>query len=286
MELAKFIQIGLPVSLALIMFSMGLTLRVDDFRQVLQRPRAFSVGLAAQLLLVPLIALLIAWLFSLPPLLAVGLLVLSFSPGGTTSNLFSYLARGDVALSVALTAVASFITPFTIPLLTEWALRAQLGEGREIVMPLGMTMGRLLLVGLLPVIIGMLWRGLRPMLADRVQLFVHRLSILLFSAVIVAIIAQQWERMPDFLARVGGASMVMILLAILVGWLVARVAGLGRRQTKTVAIEVGMQNGGMALIVTQGVLHNGEMSIVPVIYGLLMLIPVLLIVVVGRRENT
>ena len=243
MELAKFIQIGLPVSLALIMFSMGLTLRVEDFRRVLRCPRAFSVGLSAQLLLVPSIALTVVWLFSLPPLLAVGLLVLSFSPGGTTSNLFSYLARGDVALSVALTAVASFITPFSIPLLTEWALRAQLGEGREIVMPSDMTMGRLLLVGLLPVAVGMLWRGLRPLLADRAQLFVHRLSVLLFSTVIVAIIAQQWERLPDFLARVGGASLVMILLAMAAGWLIARAAGLEHGQIKTVAIEVGMQNG-------------------------------------------
>ncbi len=285
MELAGFIKIGLPVSLALIMLSMGLTLRVADFQRVARAPRAFAVGLSAQMLLVPLIAWTVAWLFALPPLLAIGLMVLGFSPGGTTSNLFSYLARGDVALSVALTAVASFITPFSIPLLTEWSLAHWLGQGRDIQMPLGTTMARLLLVGLLPVAVGMAWRRLRPVHADRWQLFVHRLSVASFALVIAAIIAQQWTRMPDFLARVGTASLVMILFAMAVGFLVARLARLDRPQARTIAIEVGMQNGGMALIVTQGVLHNGEMSIVPVIYGLLMLIPVILFVLLSRRED-
>ncbi len=286
MELAGFIKIGLPLSLALIMLSMGLTLRLADFRRVLRAPRAFVVGLSAQLVLVPLIAFSVSALFDLPPLLAIGLMVLGFSPGGTTSNLFSYLARGDVALSVALTAVASFITPFTMPLLTERSLAHWLGEGREIQMPLAMTMGRLLLVGLLPVVIGMLWRAFRPGLADRAQPLVHRLSVALFSAVIVAIIAQQWTRMPAFLEQVGLACLVMILIAMATGQAVARLAGLERRQVRTVAIEVGMQNGGMALIVTEGVLHNAEMSIVPVIYGLLMLLPVILFVWWVRHEDT
>ncbi len=150
MELDIFIKIGLPVSLSLIMLSMGLILKVDDFKQVLSFPKAFVIGLSAQMLLVPLLALILLQVFKLPPLLAVGLLVLSFSPGGTTSNLFSYLAKGDVALSIALTATASLITPFTIPFLTEMALQFSMGENKEIVIPIGLTMKRLFLVTVVP----------------------------------------------------------------------------------------------------------------------------------------
>lgn len=285
MELDKFIQIGLPVSLALIMLSMGLMLRTVDFQRVARYPKAFFIGLTAQMVLVPMIALLLLQIFNLPPLLAVGLLVLSFSPGGTTSNLFSYLARGDVALSVALTTVASFITPVTIPLLTELALQLQMGEGREIVVPIGLTMKRLFIVTILPVLIGMAWRVFKPVSADTVQPYIHKISVLLFFTVIFSIIIQQWVKMPEFMSQVGTITTVMIVSAMLLGYYVAKLGGLNSRQVKTLSIEVGMQNGGMALIVTQGVLQNPTMSIVPVIYGLIMLVPVLVFVGLSRRET-
>jgi len=284
-ELDKFIQIGLPVSLALIMLSMGMMLKTDDFRRVAAHPRAFFIGLSAQMILLPLIALALLQIFDLPPLLAVGLLVLSFSPGGTTSNLFSYLARGDVALSVALTTFASFITPFSIPLLTELALQMQLGENREIIVPIGLTMKRLFIVTLLPVVIGMLWRIFKPDLADKVQPHIHRISVVLFLSVIFSIIFQQWSKMPEFLNQVGTITSLMIVIAMLSGYYIAKLSNLNHQQVKTLSIEVGMQNGGMALIVTQGVLQNPTMSIVPVIYGLIMLIPVLVFVGISRRET-
>ena len=285
MELETFIKIGLPVSLGLIMLSMGLMLTTVDFKQVAKQPRAFWVGLGAQLMLVPLLALLLLQIFNLPPLLAVGLLVLSFSPGGTTSNLFSYLAKGDVALSIALTTAASVITPFTIPVLTELALNLQLGENRDIVIPIGLTMKRLFIVTLLPVTLGMLWRYLKPALANKVQPIIHKLSVTLFLAVIFSIIVSQWHKMPEFLNQVGTIVSIMIVLAMLSGYYIAKLARLNPRQVKTISIEVGMQNGGMALIVTQGVLHNPEMSIVPVIYGLIMLIPVIIFVFFQRHSN-
>lgn len=285
MELDTFIQAGLPIALALIMLSMGMMLKMDDFRQVAVQPKGFFLGLSAQLILVPVLALLLLQLFQLPPLLAVGLLILSFCPGGTTSNLFSYLARGDVALSITLTTVASFITPFTIPLLTELALQMQLDENREIAVPVGLTMKRLLIITVIPVSIGMAWRVFRPSLADKAHPYIHRFSVALFLIVIFSIIFQQWTKMPDFLSQVGTVTMAMIILAMLAGYYVAKLAGLSSRQKKTLSIEVGMQNGGMALVVTQGVLQNPTMSIVPVIYGLLMLLPVLLFVWIGRRES-
>ena len=285
MELDTFIKIALPISLGLIMLSMGMILKTADFQRVALQPKAFFIGLSAQMLLVPLIALLLLLVFKLPPLLAVGLLVLSFSPGGTTSNLFSYMAKGDVALSIALTTAASFITPFSIPLLTELAINMQLGENKDIVIPIGLTMKRLFMVTILPVVIGMGWRLFQPALADKIQPIINRISVVLFFSVIISIIISQWDKMPDFLREVGTITVTMIILAMLSGFYLAKLTKLGSQQRKTLSIEIGMQNGGMALIVTQSVLHNPSMSIVPVIYGLIMLVPIIVFALVSRRET-
>lgn len=283
MELDTFIKIGLPVSLGLIMLSMGLTLRGKDFQAVLQQPKAFVVGLSAQMVLVPLLALLLLQFFKLPPVLAIGLLILSFSPGGTTSNLFSYLAKGDVALSIALTAVTSFITPFTIPFLTELALQTHLGENTDIVIPIALTMKRLLIVTIVPVTIGMLLRTFKSNWADPIQPFIHKIAISLFLAVILSMTYKLLGKMPSYLPQLATVTSIMILLAMILGFATAKLAGLNNKQIKTNTIEIGMQNGGMALIVTQSVLNNPKMSVVPVIYGLIMLIPVIIFVVLNRR---
>jgi len=285
MDLNSLIQIGLPVSLGLIMLSMGLTLKVADFGQVKKHPKAFIVGLAAQLLLVPILALLLLQVFKLPPLFAMGLLILSFSPGGTTSNLFSYLAKGDVALSIALTTAASIITPFSIPLLTELALQSQLGESTHIQIPLGLTMKRLIIVTLVPVFLGMTLRYVKPNWAKTFQPLIHKISASMFLVVIMLMIYQLLDEMPEHFALVATVSSIMIILALSLGHGISKLAQLNSTQSKTISIEVGMQNGGMALIVTQSILNNQQMSMVPVIYGLIMLVPVILFVIISRRET-
>ncbi len=284
MNLELFIKIGLPVSLGLIMLSMGLTLKGKDFQAIIKEPKAFVVGLSAQMLLVPLLAVLLLQVFKLPPILAVGLLILSFSPGGTTSNLFSYMAKGDVALSIALTAVASFITPFSIPLLTELALRSQLGENADIIIPIGLTMKRLFVVTIVPVVLGMTLRHIKPNWADKIQPLIHKFAVSLFLIVIFSMIYKLSGKMPKYLPQVATITSVMIILAMLAGFIISKLTRLNPKQIKTNTIEVGMQNGGMALIVTQGVLNNPQMSVVPVIYGLIMLIPVIIYVLISRRQ--
>ena len=285
MELDTFINIGLPVSLGLIMLSMGLTLKSKDFQTVIKAPKAFFVGLSAQMLLVPLLALLLLQVFKLPPALAVGLLVLSFSPGGTTSNLFSFMARGDVALSIALTAVASFITPFSIPLLTELALRSQLGENAHIILPVGLTMKRLFIVTILPVVVGMILRNFKPNWANKIQPVIHKFAVSLFLAVIFSMVFRLFGKTPEYLPQIVTITSIMILLAMLAGFILSKLANLNSKQVKTNTIEIGMQNGGMALIVTQGVLNNPQMSVVPVIYGLIMLIPIIIFVLISRQQT-
>ena len=285
MELDTFIKVGLPVSLGLIMLSMGLTLKSKDFQAVIKQPKAFIVGITAQMLLVPLLAFALLQFFKLPPILAVGLLILSFSPGGTTSNLFSYMAKGDVALSIALTTVASFITPFSIPFLTELALQSQLGENTDIVIPIGLTMKRLLVVTIVPVLLGMALHALRSNWADNIQPAIHKVSVSLFLLVIFSMIYKLSNKMPVFLSQIASITSVMIIIAMLAGYIIAKFARLNSKQVKTNTIEVGMQNGGMALIVTQSILNNPKMSVVPIIYGLIMLIPIIIFVVLSRRQE-
>lgn len=274
MELSLFIQIGLPVSLALIMLSLGLTIRYSDFTRQLSAPRPLLIGLTAQMLGVPLLALIVITLFKLPPALAAGLMILSFCPGGVTSNWFSHMAKANVPLSISLTVIASIVTPFTIPVLSELALQTLMGDARPVQIPLGLTMLRLFVVSVIPVSLGMLVRARLATFSDRWQPRIYRLSTSLFLGVIVAILLQQWPQLPGFLAQSGTASMVMILAGMGLGTWLADMLKLNAGDRHTLTIEVGMQNGGMALVVTHGVLHSPQLSIVPVVYGLIMLLPI------------
>lgn len=276
MELNHFIQVGLPISLALIMLSLGLTIRLSDFTRQFSQARSMLVGLSAQLLLVPLLALSIINIFHLSPPLAAGLMILSFCPGGVTSNWFSHMAKANVPLSISLTVIASLITPFTIPALSELALQNIMGDSREVYIPLSVTMIRLLIISVLPVVIGMLVRARYERLTQRWQPRVYRVATSLFLGVIAAIIFQQWAYLPGLLALSGMASLCMILASMGLGLFIARTFQLCQKDARTITIEVGMQNGGMALVVTQNVLQSAELSIVPIIYGLIMLIPVFL----------
>lgn len=276
MELNQFIQIGLPVSLALIMLSLGLTIRLNAFIQQVSTPKATLVGLLAQLCLVPVLALCVVLLFDMPPALASGLMILSFCPGGVTSNWFSHMSRANVPLSISLTLIASLITPFTIPLLAELALQWQMDENRTIQIPIGLTMMRLFIISVIPVVLGVALRTRFERFSSSLQPLIYRFATVLFLCVITGIIVQQWARLPGFLAQAGAASMAVILAGMLAGTLLAGVTRLSSKDRHTITIEVGMQNGGMALVVTQNVLQSSELSIVPVIYGLIMLLPIYL----------
>lgn len=276
MELNLFIQIGLPVSLALIMLSLGLTIQFSDFTRQLAAPRPLLIGLLAQMLGVPLLALIIIILFNLPPPLAAGLMILSFCPGGVTSNWFSHMAKANVPLSISLTVIASIVTPFTIPILSELTLQTLMGDARTVHIPLGLTMGKLLLVSVIPVSFGMLVHARFTSFSQHWQLRIYRFSTSLFLGVIVTILLQQWVKLPGFLAQSGIASMAMILAGMGLGTWLASWLEFDTEDRRTLTIEVGMQNGGMALMVTQSVLHSAQLSIIPVVYGLIMLLPIYL----------
>ncbi len=266
----------LPVALFVIMLGMGMTLTLADFSRVFRLPKAVLTGLSGQMLFVPVLAFVVVSLFALPPELAVGLMVLSFAPGGATSNMMTFLSRGDVALSITLTAFASLLTPFTMPLLTQLALEHWMGQSQAIELPVVQTMMKLVVITIVPVSLGMWLHKAKPQLSSRLARIVKPLSIGFLLFVITGIVIKHWQQMPEFLVQVGPAAICLNVLALACGYFYARLLGLSVAQQITAGIEVGVQNGGTALLVTGTILGNSLMSVPPVIYGILMLGPSLL----------
>lgn len=263
-------QLVLPLALFVVMLGMGLSLVPADFRRVFEKPRAVAVGVLGQLLFLPLVALGVIASLDLPPLFAVGLMVLAFAPGGTTSNAITYLVRGDLALSITLTAVTSLITPFTIPLGTAWAMSRYLGESATVSLPVGSTIAILVAITLVPVSLGMVIRNKKPGLATRAERPVRIFSLVTLFLIIGGLVAKERANLPEWFAQAGAATLMLNLTSMAMGFAISKLARLGRAQALTITIEVGIQNGTTALLVTGTLLGSATMSIPPAIYSLVM----------------
>lgn len=270
MQSSFFTSVLLPLALAVVMLDMGLGLIPEDFRRITRYPKAVAVGSLCQVLLLPLIGTLIAMVVPMQPAIAVGLIVVALCPGGASSNLMTYLARGDVALSVTLTAVSSIVTVFTIPLFTNLALQHFLGESTAIVLPVGSTILQIFLITLLPVAIGMTIRYLFPNTARRLEKQMSRLAIGLLALIITLLAIKEGNKLPGFLMQAGMSVVLLNLLAMLAGWLAARLFRLPLAQQICIAIEVGIQNGTLAIAITAGLLNNADMAVPAAVYSLLM----------------
>lgn len=262
----------LPLSLFIIMLGMGLSLKTSDFLRVCKEPKAFGVGLACQMLLLPVIGVAVIVLFDLPAELAVGLMILTFCPGGTTSNMFSYLAKGDVALSISLTAVISLLTPFTIPLLTVLAMKLLNLDPQNFNIPLLKTILQLVVITIVPVAIGMLIHHRAPAFARKAAKPVKIFSIVFLFVIIAGIVAKNRQEMVGFFLQTGAATLSLNIIALLAGFMLSQCIHLKRPESITIAIEVGIQNGTLALLVTGSILQNATMTIPAVTYSLLMFV--------------
>lgn len=275
-------QLVLPTALFCIMVGVGLTLQFADFRRLLVRPGPVLLGLSLQLLCLPLLAVGLVSVLNLPPPLAVGLLVVAFAPGGATSNMITLLVRGDTALSISLTAISSLVTPLSLPLLTWLALQWLMPQASSNGFPVLATMARLVLIAVVPVLLGMLVRHYAPRLSLKVQAPVKWLSLLFLLIVVVGIIKANQARLAEIVLAVGPAALLLMMLALGLGYLVARWWQLPPEQALTLAIETGVQNAGTALLVTAGVLHDPLISASALCYGVVMNLPVL--VLIGYRN--
>lgn len=286
MESTVLTKVVLPLALFVIMLGMGLALTTKDFGRVSKSPKAFFIGLAAQMLLLPAIGFLVATALSLPPMLAAGLMILSLCPGGTTSNLYAYLARGDLALSISLTAVASLIAPLSLPLVGGWALTHIMGDGSGVTLPLGKTILQLVVITVVPVAIGMVVRARARAFADRAEGPVRIASVVFLVAVIAGIIRNSWSELPSYFADAGFAALLLNLGTMATGFALARLARLTKPQSVTIGLEVGLQNGTTALLVTGTILANPVMSIPPAVYSIIMFVTgALFSVLVTRGES-
>ena len=273
MEQTFLSQVVLPLALFIIMLGMGLSLVVGDFKRVVQFPKVIAIGLFCQMIMLPLIGFTIVKLIPMQsPELAVGLVILALCPGGTTSNLMSYLAKGDVALSITLTAVVSLITPFTIPLMADLAMNQLMGAGQAISLPLGKTIIALLAITVVPVVIGMAVRAKWTNFAIKADKPVKILSLVFLFAIIGAIVKKNMAELPSFIEQTGMATLMLNVVSMTLGFIVAKITGLNRAQQITIGMEVGIQNGTTALLVTGTLLANPTMTIAPAIYSLLMFV--------------
>lgn len=283
MQANFFTSLLLPLALAIVMLGMGLSLVPEDFRRITRYPKAVAVGTTCQIFLLPLIGALIALIVPMQPEIAVGLIVLAVCPGGPSSNLVTYLAKGDVALSVTLTAVSSTITVVTIPLLTNQALQHFLGKSVAIALPIGSTMLQIFLITLLPTAIGMAIRHQFPDTARRLEKQMSRLAVALLALIIVLLLIREGDKLPGFLVQVGIGVVLLNLLAMLAGLLAGKLFGLPLAQQLCIAIEVGIQNGTLAIAITAGLLNNPDMAVPAAVYSLLMYVTGFGAILYGRQ---
>jgi BASS family bile acid:Na+ symporter len=285
MQSNLFTAVLLPLALAIVMLGMGLSLVPEDFKRITRYPKAVAVGTVCQVLLLPLIGALITLVVPMQPAIAVGLIVLAVCPGGPSSNLVTYLAKGDVALSVTLTAVSSIITVFTIPLFTNLALQYFLGKSAAIALPIGSTMLQIFLITLLPTAIGMAIRHQFPDTARRLEKQMSRFAVGLLALIIVLLLVREGSKLPGFLVQVGIGVVLLNLLAMLAGFLAGKLFRLSLAQQICIAIEVGIQNGTLAITITAGLLNNPDMAVPAAVYSLLMYVTGFGAILYGRQAS-
>jgi BASS family bile acid:Na+ symporter len=271
MEQNVLTAVFLPIALGVIMLGLGLSLTLDDFRRVVVYPKAVLVGLVCQMLLLPGVCYLIAKAAGLPPELAVGLMLLSASPGGATANLFSHLAKGDVALNITLTAVNSVLSLFTLPLIVNFALTAFMGEGKAIPLQFDKVI-QVFVVVLVPVGIGMLLHAKRGDLARRLERPVKILSAVFLLLVIVATVLKERANLGGYFQAVGLPALAFNLASMAVGYFVPLLVRLPNRQAIAIGMEIGIHNGTLAIAIASSptLLNNSAMAIPPAIYSLIM----------------
>lgn len=281
------LNVGLPVSLAIIMLSLGIGLEVADFRRILSRRRAFAIGAVSQIVLLPVAAFVTVTIFGLPPEIAVGFMLLSFCPGGVTSNILSKLAKADVALSVSLTAVISLLSMVTVPILAAWSIRHFMGDEAPEVSITGLAVA-LFLITTLPVAIGVGIRYFATEFANRVEPGLSTLATVLFVLIVAAALAGNWQLFVDNLGIMGAGLISLNIALLFIGLGLARISNLSWNECKTISIETGIQNSTLGITLA-ALITNTESGFSPLalpsaVYGITMYAVVLPFLVWFRRR--
>ncbi|MBB6461159.1 bile acid:sodium symporter family protein [Flammeovirga kamogawensis] len=260
----------LGLALAVIMLGMGLSLVTDDFKRIFQKPKAVILGLVLQIVVLPLVAFGISYALILPPFIALGLVILSACPGGPTSNLITHLAKGDTALSVTLTAVSSFLTIITIPFIINLGSSVFYSSETEILLDIPDTIKKILIVSIVPIILGMLIRRYFPKFADKMAKPTKISSATILIVMIVGIVVKERNNVVEYFTQAGSAALLLNGITMILGFLAARLFSLNVAQSKSIAIETGIQNGTMAITIAVGIMGRVDLSIAAGVYSLIM----------------
>jgi BASS family bile acid:Na+ symporter len=270
------------------MFSLGIGLTGADFLRILQRPLAFCVGAFNQVILLPLVVFGCIWAFGVSGVMAVGLMILAACPGGVTSNVIAKWARGDVALSVSLTAVISLASVITVPTILAFALNRFLDSDAPQV-DITQTAVTMFLLTVVPILLGLSLRRFAPSLTQRIEPVVSVIATVLFALIIVAAIAANWSLFVTNVQVLGPVLLTLLVLLTLVGFVVPRLLGRTQREAKTISIETGVQNGTLGIAVATLLVSDGAgispYALPSAIYGVFMYLIIVPVLLIYRRMD-
>lgn len=285
MEGSIITTLVLPLSLALIMVGMGLTLTPDHFKRIVVTPKAMSLGLLSQLLLLPLATYLFCLALGLKNEIAIGFMIIAACPGGATSNIFSHLARGDTALSVSLTAICSIVTVFSIPIIINLSSQAFLDASAEIALPIVETVMKIGVIIIIPVIIGMIVKRFLPVFAAKAEGPMTIFSIAFLFLIIVLVILKEKAMLAEQLPSLGPYVLMVNIVTMALGFGVGKLFALGAKQNRTIAIEVGIQNGTLAIVIATSLLQEPAFAVPAVVYSILMFFTAGAFTYYSRRQS-
>ena len=278
-------DVVLPLSLAFIMFSLGLALKSSDFTRVIKQPKDFLIGAFSQIIILPLVALIIVMLWPLSPELAVGVMLIAAAPGGATSNIITSFAKGDVALSVSLTAIISLLCVITIPIIVLFSLNILMDTSTAKSISIGDIAIKMFLIVTVPVIIGMLFRKFLSSISISFEPLAKKISAVLFVLVLLGAIVAEKDNVVSYFAQAGLVTLVLNLLMMLIAFYIGKLFASGISQQKTITVECGLQNGTLAIVVAT-TLFNGGLYLIPAAtYSLIMFFTSLIYVYFARQNN-
>ena len=281
MEIAKTIA---PVCLAIIMFGLGLGLTVADFRRLITIPRDFLIGFFGQVIILPIIAFILIHIISMPPEIALGVMVIAAAPGGVTSNILTKFANGDVALSVTLTAVVSLISVITVPLIVYNSASFLDFEITKEISMINIA-AKMFFVVTVPVIFGMIVRSLMTDFIVSKTLLIQRLSVILFLVVFISIWVEEWDRIVSFITRAGLVAFILNITMIFIGYYMAKFLASGLEQRKCISLECGLQNGTLAVFVATQLFDDIVFMVPTAAYALIMFVTSIIFVLIVRKIN-
>ncbi|MBC9228457.1 bile acid:sodium symporter family protein [bacterium SPL81] len=265
------ITIFLPIALAIVMAGMGLELTLKDFARVSKHPKAVLIALFCQLILLVGIAFLICKTLALPPLLAVGLMLLAASPGGTTANLFSYLYKGDIALNITLTAINAIVAAVFLPLIVNFSILHFMNEGQQVGLQFTKVL-QVFLIILLPVCIGMFIRHYAPHVAEKLNRPVRIFAVVFLLIIIIGAIIKERSNLIDYLGQIGLATALFCAISLMVGYFVPRMLGISSYQARACAFEIGIHNSTLAMTIALTIMASTTIAMPAAVYSIFMYI--------------